>query len=94
MLRELLQFITGQIALQTYWCDRCQQVELHSNKVGLIGYFTRTKNGYHYCKSCWNWMRIMKGECPKCGNKVSNRSTKPKVFKTCESCCISFELRR
>jgi len=43
MLRELLQFIIGQIALQTYWCDRCQQVELHWNKVGLIGYLSRFK---------------------------------------------------
>ena len=72
---------------EKYTCDKCNTAEL-----GAFEYDQYIKCQYHYCEPCWNYMKLKKGTCDKCGSTMTNRSEYAIIFIKC-SCGNEVELK-
>ena len=72
---------------EKYTCDRCNTATL-----GAYEYDQFIKFQYHYCEPCWNYMKLKKGTCDKCGATMTNRNEHAIIFIKC-SCGNEVELQ-
>lgn len=82
-MNKIIEYIIGRISGYHPICDRCLDVEKYSRPISFLEYLRNRKGDCVYCRMCWNWMRLKKGKCGRCGNSFSQRSEEEKTTKKC-----------